>query len=189
MDYAHKINELHVGKRYMVAHARIKFSYGQMADIPVLPNKHTDKQFGYAASFEHYHIDGRFDMPKSLTPYFRMEDNGKSNCVVYVDSSCVEDTALYKVTDIVYKVRKCKRLTTGTMPPMLSRMTGKKSEYLNWYNRYVGKSCRGKKCPHFGTNMIDKGDGVLVCPMHDIHASSKTLKVIEHPRREQHNYF
>lgn len=45
-------------------------------------------------------------------------------------------------------------------------------------NVEVGKSCKGKKCPHFGTTMIEK-DGVLICPLHNLKGSLKTSKIVK----------
>jgi uncharacterized Zn finger protein (UPF0148 family) len=51
-------------------------------------------------------------------------------------------------------------------------------KYEEWYLGFLGKHCKGRKCPHFGTDMIEK-DGVLICPMHGLTADLKTLKIIE----------
>jgi uncharacterized Zn finger protein (UPF0148 family) len=42
----------------------------------------------------------------------------------------------------------------------------------------IGKSCKGKKCPHFGANMIEK-NGELVCPIHNLKGDLKTLKIVK----------
>lgn len=42
----------------------------------------------------------------------------------------------------------------------------------------MGSYCKGRKCPHLGTAMLEKG-GVLVCPMHNLTANVETLRIIE----------
>lgn len=184
MQYAHKVSKLVVGRYYLVAHAEIIFDNNtRIHHIPVLPHLHKDPQFGKAGEFEHYHIDGRFYASAFIRYRFRIDENGKTNYVIYLQK---EPSFLgnYIVKSIVYKKTVCMGLTTGVRPPVES-IYPDDAPYMKWYNKYIGKSCKGKKCPHFGTMMIED-NGVLSCPMHGLHADSKTEIIIKHPDRIQY---
>lgn len=182
MQYAHKTSKLVIGKYYLVAHAVLLFDGDDKEyHVPVLPHLHSDPQFGKAGEFEHYHIDGRFIRSKHMDTWFDIDDDGKTNQVVYIQNE-FPYLGNYIVKTVLFKKCKCKRLTTGVKPPVKYPFTID-HPYLKWYNGFIGKQCKGKKCPHFGTTMIDNGNGLLVCPMHDLHADGLTQKIIEHPER------
>jgi hypothetical protein len=88
----------------------------------------------------------------------------------------------YRFLGIYIKKVKCEPLTTGLDIPsdnLTERQKMKLELYKEWYQTYLGKKCAGRKCPHFGTQMLER-DGVLVCPMHHLTADRATLQIIEH---------
>lgn len=151
---AHEQSKLIIGKEYSVAHAIIIHTNGSIHNVPINPFKHKDPQLG--ANFYHYHIDGRFAMDAWTRYYFSIK-NGITNFAVTLSSSH------YKLVDIIFKKKRCVRLTTGVNPPPMF-FESKNSE---WYQTMKGKSCAGRKCPHFGTVMIEL-NGILVCPLHNL---------------------
>ncbi len=138
--------------------------------VPVHPLHHKDPQF--AITVAHYHFDGRFISPKGLGIFFR---NGRTNTVMQTEKS--DTNSVYEVWDvnIVYKRRKCIRESTGVMPPR--KIEGSSDMYWDWYMSYVGKSCKGRKCPHLGATMRER-DGVLECPLHGLIGNKSTEKII-----------
>jgi hypothetical protein len=123
------------------------------AVVPIIGELHRDPQFG--ADKMHYHIDGRFVANNCPIPH----ENGKTNHAVWADA-INEYYPSYKIGNIVYKKLKCKRESTGIIPPV-------KGKYQDWYSSFVGQSCKGKKCPHLGQEMIEE-NGLLVCPLHNL---------------------
>lgn len=166
MEYAHRVSTLKIGQVYLVAHAKIvnEISGHHWADVPVIPIPHLDKAFAPGIK-EHYHLDIRFGMPFYVKSKFRVE-NYHSNCPVML-----KDWLGYNVVEIIFKPKKCLRLNTGINPPE------KATKYWKWYESMLGKSCKGKKCPHYGATMIE-ADGKIYCPMHHLHADPITLKVV-----------
>lgn len=143
-----------VGKTYKVRCIELINSNGVVfTTVPIIGEAHRDPQFG--ANKSHYHIDGRFVSDNCYVPH----KNGKTNHVIWAESY-PEWFPHYKTGDIVYRRLKCKRETTGILPP-------EKGKYHDWYSSFVGKSCKGKKCPHLGQEMIEE-NGVLVCPLHNL---------------------
>ncbi|WP_425438149.1 Rieske 2Fe-2S domain-containing protein [Mucilaginibacter yixingensis] len=49
-------------------------------------------------------------------------------------------------------------------------------KYHAGYKSFTGQVCAGRRCPHFGTEMLEK-DGTLVCPMHGLKANPATLVI------------
>lgn len=143
-----------VGKFYNVRCAEIKNCNDvTFAFVPVIGEKHKDAQFG--VDFSHIHIDGRFAGEKD---YYNVDADGKTNMILQFDKAGDWSNYVYQ---IVIKRRKCKRLTTGIKPPE------KAEKYNKWYDSMVGKSCKGKKCPHLGTTMREE-NGQLICPLHNL---------------------
>lgn len=152
--------ELVVGKYYNVRCAFITIENGRTFVAPILGIEHEDKQFNFP--HRHWHIDGRFTNGIGAT-YDTLE-NGRTNGVV----------SAYYAKSVVLGVvrRKCKRLTTG--------LTGARHlslSYIAWYKSMIGKSCKGRKCPHFGTHMLDDGKDI-VCPLHGLRGSKETEIII-----------
>lgn len=62
--------QLIVGKTYPVRCARLKDG----AIIPLIGKKHADPELGVVG--EHYHIDGRFFLPKAVNDKYQIDDEG-----------------------------------------------------------------------------------------------------------------
>lgn len=123
------------------------------AVVPIIGELHRDPQFGVDQF--HYHIDGRFAANNCPIPH----TDGKTNSVVWAGDR-TEYWPPYKTGNIVYRRLKCKRESTGIVPP-------EKGKYQDWYSSFVGQSCKGKRCPHLGQEMIEE-NGLLVCPLHNL---------------------
>ncbi len=132
--------------------------------MPIIGEPHNDKQFGFTD--KHYHIDGRFVTEKERKK-LSITIDGKTNAVCSLPPS----NSYYQVDRILIQKRKCKRLTTGINPPRKYerdfRGKMKAEEFWNWTETMIGKSCKGKKCPHLGTMMVEQ-NGMLVCPLHNL---------------------
>jgi hypothetical protein len=179
MFEAHKINTLQVGKFYKVWHAECEWR-GKTWLIPVNPNLHKDPQFG-GISACHYHIDGRFFIPLQICQDLYIH-NGYTNHAVFVPKvNEYIGAAPLIFKQLVLRTSKCIRLTTGTKPPLMDYSLHPSKWYL-WYQKQIGKSCAGKKCPHRGASMIDNGTH-LVCPLHNLHGDRITEIIIEYPEK------
>lgn len=161
--------ELEVGKMYYVKCAKYLTSDDKIDYIPINGEPHRDPQFGETGKLLHYHVDGRFSN-------YRTNGQGKTNTVLVVDPDKFWLTHWNDFLGIEIKLKRCKRLTTGLIISFdgLSIL----SEYRKFYTQYVGKSCKGKRCPHLGATMIDKGDR-LVCPLHNLQGCKTNEKIIE----------
>lgn len=168
---AHTQSKLKAGSFYSVCHAIISHD-GKTYYVPVSPLKHKDPQFGGSgALLDHCHIDGRFPMDKFCKDLFDLDSKGRTNSAVFFG------IPQYTVLQLVYIRARCIRKTTGVKPPKISPWTQGPSNYMEWYNSMIGKSCAGKKCPHYGTTMIEE-KGKLICPLHNLTACAKTEQVI-----------
>lgn len=165
---AHEQVKLEVGKFYLVACAQPKDKPNVF--VPVHPLHHKDPQF--AITVAHYHFDGRFHASKGHGIFFR---NGRTNRVMATERDNEYSHAEVWDVNIVYRRRKCIRETTGVMPPR--KREGQSDKYWDWYMPYVGKSCKGRKCPHLGVTMRER-DGVLECPLHGLIGNKSTEKII-----------
>lgn len=173
--FAHKQSMLIVGKYYRVAHAVLEGAISHKKTyVPIIPNYHADPQFGVKE--KHFHVDGRFKISKRMQRWYRVDERGKTNDILFISS----DAPVYKFKKIIFLNRICIRTTTGIKPPPRTLMGyGKNNKYWNWYNGFVGKQCKGKICPHKGTKMIEQ-DGKLVCPLHNLVADIEK-EVIVYP--------
>jgi hypothetical protein len=152
---AHLESNLVVGEYYHVAHVNVKNTLANPKldiDVPVIPIWHNDeKDFNFHHS--HYHIDGRFVNTHSslVARVYNVNGSGFTSTVVsqYADN--------YIVGEVFYKRKKCLRIYTG--------VHGIGNHFPKFVEKYKGKSCKGRKCPHWGT-LMNEVDGVLVCPMH-----------------------
>ena len=143
--------------------------------VPVIGILHKDPQFGVDAA--HYHIDGRFTVDSAAVSKFLKIKDGITNAIIRIERYCD-----YQFVRTEVKNLKCRRLLTGINPPARDDRYNsgqlKGEAYWKWYDSMIGKSCKGKKCPHFGTHMQEK-DGVLVCPLHNLHGSIETELIIK----------
>lgn len=165
MEVVNEATVLVVGKYYNVRCAHIKNDESRIDYYtPIYGNIHADAQFGVTE--KHYHIDGRF-CGREQSKQYDIDKNGFTNNIVSASHNH------HKLYEIVIRRMKCKRLTTGIIPPhnktYWNRYEYKQvpEKYWVWYDKMIGKSCKGKKCPHLGTLMKEK-DGVLVCPLHNL---------------------
>lgn len=167
MEYAHKVKQLEVGKYYLVAHAEMKNSmFDDIWDwIPVIPIIHKDSFAPHIS--DHYHLDMRFRINERIKYKYNIKDN-KSAAPVIID-----DSFLYKAHRIVYKRKKCISLNTG----LYLDNVHPEHDFFKWAESMKGKSCKGRKCPHFGA-MMNEIDGELVCPMHGLKGDILTEKII-----------
>lgn len=163
-----------VGRFYNVRCAHLESDNETIYYVPVIGHAHKDPQFGI--NTEHYHIDGRFINRKSAR--YQVDESGKTNKIISIDNVWTVD----QFKGIVVRKLRCKRTTTGIIPPKIGELDyfGKQlgEKYHTWYASMVGKSCKGKKCPHLGT-MMKETNGVLVCPLHNLHGCVKTEKIIK----------
>ena len=162
-----------IGEFYDVPCAEIMMDDGRVYAVPVFDHVHADLQFGFP--HQHYHIDGRFHLHPRMQHEFSVKRGYTSVVLV------TEDTKGYRFVKVNIKKVMCERLTTGLDFPkgeLTDRQQVKLGLYDEWYKTYLGKKCEGRKCPHFGTEMLEH-KGVLVCPMHHLTADPDTLEIIE----------
>lgn len=153
----------------MVAHAFLDFyNRKEKCIVPIIPLKHGDPQFGVEA--DHYHIDGRFDYKEAVRIGKFTIVAGMTSQVVIADEEATMYHNKFRILEIKFLKKKCLRKETG-IPPDVSML------YEDWYNKFLGKSCAGKKCPHFGTQMITV-NGKTYCPLHGLYADPETLVVV-----------
>ena len=157
---------LQVGKFYNVKCAKIQWRNGAIEHVPVIGIVHQDKAFDFPHN--HVHVDGRF-IGKRMS--YSVNDAGQTNRVIRTDAETYYDFFTGKFIEFVIKRKKCIRLTTGLNPPNPQEFyydnQRKGAKYWAWYRSMVGKSCRGRKCPHLGTIMHEQ-NGKLVCPLHNL---------------------
>lgn len=170
MQKIDEIKEPQVGKYYLVPCALVKAQKNGNVEfiIPILGIKHTDKQLG--VSYEHYHIDSRFCRSSQLV---NINEEGRTNNILSTDPQ--NGVNEFFVAEVQYRKRKCIRDTTGIAPPRLAL------KYWRWYEEQIGKTCKGKKCPHLGHTMHEK-NGHLECPLHGLIGDIKKEVIID--RRE-----
>ncbi|MEA5402661.1 hypothetical protein VB776_07035 [Arcicella sp. DC2W] len=165
--------QLTVGKSYPIRCAKMKDG----AIIPLIGKRHADPELGVVG--EHYHIDGRFFLPKSVTEKYQIDDEGRTNVILCADELDIDWNC---IVELLVKQKKCVRLTTGVNPPsreatsIWSHLKGLK--YYKWYDKFLGKEVKENICPHLGTKMIEQ-DGVLVCPLHNLKACKKSKLIIK----------
>lgn len=157
--------DLTVGELYKVPCAELRWDDGRIYYIPVIDHLHADAQFGFPD--QHFHIDGRFEMEPRMRHQLKVADG-------YTSSVIVQQCSLYELIGISKRLVKCTGTTTGLRLPG----TGENFElYQSWYQTYVGKDCKGRRCPHFGTEMLETY-GRLVCPLHHLTSDAGSLKII-----------
>jgi len=159
-----------IGESYSIPCAQIRLREDDKTFfIPVFDHAHTDPQFGFP--HRHYHIDARFDIEPRMLQYFKIKE-GHTSAVLTPDAPTT-----YTVQAITYRTLTCVRANTGISLPEIPnpQQQEKIDAYHQWYQRYIGQACNGRKCPHFGTTMLNL-DNKLVCPMHGLMADASTLK-------------
>lgn len=155
-----------IGKFYMVKCAVIEDDLIRNKYIPIIGHPHADPEIGI--NKKHYHIDGRF-----TSRY--VDKMGRCNSAVIPDNHTHQYGGFFKRIEILPK--KCRRLTTGSKPPLINYLN-EPSKWSIWYTKQLGKSCKGKKCPHLGT-VMHECNGRLVCPLHNLQGDINTEKIIK----------
>lgn len=161
--------EYEVGKYYKVVCMECKHIDWQdkveVLFVPIIDILHRDPQFG--PKLFHYHVDGRFANKKVQSEFCMNE--GRTNTAVWMYDQNQRWVAVKKIE----KKLQCKRSDTGIITDTLKY----DSRYWKWYRSMIGKSCAGKKCPHLGTEMLER-NWKLVCPMHGLTGDIATEKII-----------
>lgn len=160
MELVTEKTEVKIGKFYLVNCAKIKSArFNTIMFVPIIGKLHADPQFNVTEN--HYHVDGRFNS----CPEYKTDCFGRTNKVVSTQRYFGDE-----FLEIEVKKMKCKGLITGINP-------GDNKTYWKWYGGMLGKSCKGKRCPHLGTVMSEL-NGKLVCPLHGLVGDIKTKKII-----------
>jgi hypothetical protein len=170
MEMQNSPDQIAVGQTYDVPCAELRWKEdGRIYYVPVLENPHSDPELGFP--HHHYHIDGRFEIHPRIRHRLEIA-GGYTRAVILTGGS-----NSYDFNGLVNQNLLCERKTTGLLFPVPSTSSDRIELYAKWYQQYVGRVCKGKRCPHFGTKM-HKRDGQLVCPMHHLVADADTLRVI-----------
>jgi hypothetical protein len=162
----------HIGKKYNVCCAKLRWKDDeQIYYIPVFKHLHADPQFGVI--HQHYHIDGRFEIHPRMRHWLKI-NNGHTASVIVTHAQ-----SGYIFEGIQWQSLKFERFETGLFfdPSPNEKQIENRSKYNEWYLGYIGHQCKGRRCPHYGTEMLEK-DGNLVCPLHHLTADLETLKII-----------
>lgn len=167
--------ELIEGKFYRVLCAALYRSHSKDEEqdefieyIPIIGIAHEDKQFSQVE--KHYHIDCRF--VKTSKNYNISENEKCTSGIVLVERRQGEIYAKY----LVYKRRKCVRQHTRLFIPDIE--SSNVTLFRAWQDSMVGKSCKGRRCPHLGT-LMQEINGMLVCPLHDLIGCKDTEVIIK----------
>lgn len=163
------LENVEVGKYYQVP--CIHDETYQSVWLPVLPFKHSDKQFGErVAQKEHYHFDLRF---------FRKKDFFLFNTFT-ADLTRMTHVQTNFDGELVFIKRRCIRLESGLMSPYAPdypNLNGLTKKTIEWYKNQIGKPCLGRICPHLNQPMLER-DGVLECSYHGLIADKETEIII-----------
>lgn len=152
-----------VRREYDVPVAVMKNKYSEaVLKIPIIGEAHMDPQF---TPYKHYHIDGRFAHSNPICAIGK----GRTNNAVFIDA----DYKDWQFVGTERRVFVCKHKLGGIEFP-------KSESWKSFYNDYLGKKCKGKKCPHWGTEMQEHKDGTLECPMHGLHARNGKIVIPDH---------
>ena len=162
--------DLVVGKYYNVLCAKLTDVFGEQRTVPIIGPEHKDVQFGFKDS--HFHIDGRFTKGQGTNERFSNYDTTDKGYTAGVVSRqwVMEDSV---ITFCVLR-KKCRRLTTGVYRPDIPPPI---RGFADWHKNYIGKSCKGRKCPHYGTHMLEV-NGSLLCPLHHLKGDIETETII-----------
>lgn len=148
--------EPEVGKYYLVPVAKVKDVYlDKIVFIPIIGHLHKDKEFG--VNHDHYHIDGRFVGNRQFSGLPISE--GFTNTIIGTEVTGIRYVFIGKTT----KKLKCRRNTTGVMPPKYEYA----KKYWDWRETMNGAKIKNGICPHRGVRMQDKGE-YLICPLHGL---------------------
>jgi hypothetical protein len=166
-----------IGKKYEVTCAELRWKGdGLLFYIPVFDHLHADPQFGFP--HEHYHIDGRFEIHPRMRHWFKVSDGHTLTVIV------THNNGSYNFLKLVKRRLLLERQNTGLLFSTEPPEAGSENliNYHAWYQSFVGRSCKGKRCPHFGTEMLER-NGRLVCPMHHLTADAVNQVIIPEGER------
>lgn len=168
--------ELVVGKYYKVPCAVIVLvnGYNRIGGpievaVPIINLNHRDPSF--TNGHKHFHIDARFTNLKQ-DKYYHIK-GGLTDCVIWTKPAEMQQALDHYFRRVETRTLKCKRLITGLSNEQIPHS----KRYNEWYSEQLGKSCAGRKCPHYGTKM-QLINGVLVCPLHNLQGCATTEKII-----------
>ncbi len=161
-----------IGESYEVTCAELRWKGdGLLFYIPIFDHLHADPQFGF--QHEHYHIDGRFEMHPRMRHWFKITDGHTLTIIVK------HNNGSYRFIKTVKRQLRYERSSTGllfTTEPSSTSVENLKN-YHEWYRTFIGRSCKGNRCPHYGMEMLEK-NGKLVCPLHHLTADPKSQLII-----------
>ena len=156
------LDECVKGKFYNVL-SGYNITYGLW--LPLIPYEHSDAELG--ADWLHYHYDTRF-FSKKMFRRVPSEPSGRTLQIFAIDQGTV--TKFVEVR----KMRCCLSSLGGLSVDAIDL----KGLFSSWARGMVGKSCKGKRCPHRGSNMVERPGGLLECPLHGLFADTKTERII-----------
>lgn len=172
---AHEQSKLFKGKKYAVFYVQTgKF---ETEWIPIIPIIHRDDSFQFP--WDHVHIDARFEEYRAIGD---MKLSERTNQVIIVSRTSHDGRVAATDSRIIecgYKIKECLRKDTGLDFQNLLIGEWMDQNWFPWQKQYIGHQCKGKRCPHFGTTMIEKDDGTMECPLHGLVADRMTERIIE----------
>ncbi len=154
------LDDCEVGKTYNVL-----CIWGKLNNrgwYPVIPFLHRDKDF---FNLDHYHNETRF-----LSEEKRISLNCDNRT-----ASVIDPDNKVRFGKMAVRRMKCVSSEIGGLPLVAA---GKRSLMHPWFEKMEGKPCKGKRCPHQGSNMVDRGHGLLECPLHGLFGDAKTERII-----------
>ena len=168
--------EVQAGKMYKVLcisafpqHVANDINKGKMIWMPVVPFAHEDHFPDRGFVPKHYHYDTRFMSADELN--WCSSEDGRTGLV----SRTLDVQWDFNVPVEKVLMRKCRTAVAGGMPIELDSLAV-------FEESHEGKSCKGKKCPHWGMPMVERTNGVLECPLHGLFGDASTERIIS--RRE-----
>lgn len=169
MEKVDKVSKVEVGKFYLVAHVSVKLDYLDREHemyVPIIPKWHNDKK-DFNFPYSHYHVDGRFIKNHSKMAIIFNVADGKTNHVLTNE----ENYNFFDENKIHYLKRKC-------IYPEVCLDTCIYYAKPSFVKKYIGKSCKGRKCPHWGVTMQET-NGKLLCPMHGLRGCIEKEVIID----------
>lgn len=158
-----------IGQLYNVKHIVIKEEYHnlysssddiELVTVPIIGDKHHDRDL--FTFDDHYHIDSRF------TDLYDFYDDGFHGVPVW---------HRHTTGEIITQAAKCIKTMTGLPIERIKIGTHVHKRYKQWLSNMLGKSCKGKLCPHHGTLMLER-EGYLYCPLHGLWGDKTTERII-----------
>lgn len=164
--------QVEAGKMYKVLcisafpqHVADEINKGVMMWMPVVPFAHEDHFPSLGWIPKHYHYDTRFMSAKELD-WCSADDYRTGSVSRPLLGEWGHNTPVEKVM-----LRKCRTAIAGGMPLPMGQLT-------QFEQSHYGKSCKGKKCPHWGMPMVERANGVLECPLHGLFGDAATERII-----------